>query len=158
MVKSRDLGVDTALNYNEAVDLCSTFNMTLPKLRQREDMISVNQAMYDLSDTIEYESASIHAHEHDYTHLNPVHSSLAGFCLSEYLIVPKIDNCAKCETLCLSGESRYKLGLIDSNHGTGLTRSSIYRWLDGSFPEWSAWPENSLEADTGEDCVYVEGE
>ena len=56
-----------------------------------------------------------------------------------------------------SDVSEYKLGLIDSNYGTGLTRSSIYRWLDGSFPEWSAWPGNRLEADTGEDCVYVEG-
>ena len=43
VIESRDLGVDTALNYGEAVDLCSAFNMTLPKLRQREDMIYVSQ-------------------------------------------------------------------------------------------------------------------
>ena len=45
MMESRDLDVDSALNYSEAVDLCSAFNMTLPKLIQREDMIYVSQTL-----------------------------------------------------------------------------------------------------------------
>ena len=45
MIESRDLGVESALNYSEAVDLCSAFNMTLPKLIQREDMIYVSQTL-----------------------------------------------------------------------------------------------------------------
>ena len=52
----------------------------------------------------------------------------------------------------------YKLGLFASSYGTNAPNSYTYRWLDDTFPEWSAWTDDKLTAGLDEECAYVEGQ